>query len=142
MIAVLLPARARPDQLPECGRLRRTNPHICPSWRNGQTFDSEQPLLVANRFSVSIEILEVLSFRLSRVTGTVIAYVLQPASSAAPQQLLRDRTVSSLCRSVPFALEAPLKKSINSATRVLERLPRPPYPFGFHSFNLLLCATL
>src|SRR5437588_4505013 len=56
---------------------QRTNPDVAVSGRNRETLYAQQTLLVRDRFSGAVEILEVVAFFLSRVTRLLVADVTQ-----------------------------------------------------------------
>src|SRR5205814_575783 len=90
VIAVLLAATRVATRRLDVAICRRTNPNLCPGRGNGQTLYPKQPLLVANRFSFRVQILEVFAFRSAAVTRPFVIDISQTGFLRSLRRISRD----------------------------------------------------
>src|SRR5262249_43769667 len=61
-----------------------------PRWWNGETFNPEQSLFVADRFSFRVQIVEVFAFRSAAVAGPLVINVLKASFLRSLHRISRD----------------------------------------------------
>src|SRR5438552_1325719 len=97
---LLATARVATGRLDVTVRQRR-NPNLSPRRRNREPLDSQKSLLIANRFSIRVQPIEIVALRFARVTRPIVADITE-------SRLLGyvDRIGNDLC-AIPVSISRP-----------------------------------